>query len=1461
MTLLKKTALLLCMIMALLLIIMPAAGATTELHIVKYASDGETVLEETIKDYDWLEENLDVLGDGTTHYFLQGPVFEGDPWNPDEDVNLKDQGAVQGTDLADICDLVGGMSAGETVKIIADDGFSKTFPHSTVYNPAPRQGPIGITWYLDGDGYVPAYSSGMKVIFFADDGIFGVNDMKETFPEEYWYYYEPGIPTTTGLSVKYVEKIAIMSNEDAPEDDKETLFDDTLELQDETFPLESTSETTYDIDRLTPLGALDATGLDITVNDKSFGTKGILLLDGINEYLFDKTAGTTWICNVNDVTLDDFGSPDTDGLNIFKLEDGDIVEFYFGEKPVTPETATAYVRIEVSVGGGASDTLFDDELELQDETFQLESTSETTYDVKRLTPLGALDATGLDITVNDKSFGTKGILLLDGINEYLFDKTAGTTWICNVNDVTLDDFGSPDTDGLNIFELEDGDIVEFYFGEKPVIPETATAYVRIEVLVGGGGTPGDWILELEGELSDSIHKTYFENAIECSILPHGATYTDDDGNVWSGMPLWWLVGNVDDGNKHGSDAFNDDLAEQGYSIKVIAGDDYSINFQSAAVARNDNIIVANKLNGEPLPATIGEKNKPCFPLQLVGSDVSSGQKIGNIVKIELIGLPEPQTEWSITLDGAFRRTFTQSEFEEGVDCGHSNHWTDDEDNVWTGMPLWYLIAVVDDINADNHWKFNDTRAAEGYTVTVTADDGYSKSFASADIARNNDYIIANKVNAAPLDDHYPLRLVGSALTSGGQRVGNIASISISGLPEEPQSGEWILTLKGRQNTATISQSLFEGEAAQNAVTYDDGISVWTGIPLWRLAGLVDDDNMRGANFFNEELADTGYTVIVSSGGDSPYSKDFTSQEMAESKTNYIVANTVNGTAIPSNSFPLRLVGDGAKGSKSVGNIETIELTEFDTPTEAPVVRIVKYASDGVTIVDEVTKDYLWMKENLHVYGGENGVRLRFQGPTFDPNDLWNPAEDKNPGKVDEVVRGTSIKDLCDLIGGAPEGSEIILRASDGYVMKLNDTNLNSPLERQGEAIIAWWTERQGYVPEYSDGYRLFFNSPDGIFGADDMRTTLKEEYWHYYWSDGIQYPSAAGCSNKHISTIEIHTSAREDWTLILTGAISDTISRSYFESGKACALAGDSHYGIYTDGDGNVWSGMPLWTLVGWVDDENKHDFGSDPYRDDLADEGYNVTVIDYGPDGIKGTEDDFSATFHSTVVKRNNNIIVADEVNGQPLPADGEKPTWPLRLVGSDLTSGKQRVGSIDEIELTDLPSQIEADDLIQLREGWNFISVPKRLSNGNNTAQIFGSVDTMDRSIWEYNSAVKLWRAVKLTDQISPLNGFWIYSADECEIALLYDENPVQTPPTRELYKGWNAIGFSGLEPASARDTLLSLGDLWTQVIGYDSVNQKYETAIIRGGSGSYSDMKELYPTHGYWVYLTGNGELASL
>ena len=242
---------LLCAGVALLLLTLPVqATATTEVHVVKYASDEATILSETTVSYQWMEENLPVQGDGSTHYFFQGPIFEDawnevhpnetwdleeDKWNPSEDVNVlgKDLGAVKGTDVKDLCDLVGGMSGGDTVEIKASDGFYKRFPYSNVYEPDPRQGPMVVTWYTEDatesgeiSGYVPDdYSNGMRLVFLADaftnpwgKHVFGISDMRACLPEDYWHYYQyPDYPASTGYTVKYIDRILIYSTVEPPE--------------------------------------------------------------------------------------------------------------------------------------------------------------------------------------------------------------------------------------------------------------------------------------------------------------------------------------------------------------------------------------------------------------------------------------------------------------------------------------------------------------------------------------------------------------------------------------------------------------------------------------------------------------------------------------------------------------------------------------------------------------------------------------------------------------------------------------------------------------------------------------------------------------------------------------------------------------------------------------------------------------------------------------------------------------------------------------------------------------------------------------------------------------------------------------------------------------------------------------------------------------------------------------------
>jgi hypothetical protein len=143
----------------------------------------------------------------------------------------------------------------------------------------------------------------------------------------------------------------------------------------------------------------------------------------------------------------------------------------------------------------------------------------------------------------------------------------------------------------------------------------------------------EWTLVLRGALIEDLDRATFESGVNEQC--HGLNWTDSNNNVWTGMPLWLLIGRIDDGNVHVTNtsvrAFNDTLALQGYTVKVINGQGYSREFNSTRVIRNANIIVANRLNGAPLP-------EPYWPLRLVGSGLSSSEMLGNAVEIQIIFL-------------------------------------------------------------------------------------------------------------------------------------------------------------------------------------------------------------------------------------------------------------------------------------------------------------------------------------------------------------------------------------------------------------------------------------------------------------------------------------------------------------------------------------------------------------------------------------------------------------------------------------------------------------------------------------------------------------------------------------------------------------------------------------------------------------------------------------------------------
>ncbi|RPI39512.1 MAG: hypothetical protein EHM53_05475 [Methanoregulaceae archaeon] len=978
----------------------------------------------------------------------------------------------------------------------------------------------------------------------------------------------------------------------------------------------------------------------------------------------------------------------------------------------------------VAPATAATDTIFDGTVTLTpDATFDVVAyNSAVTYTVSETTPLGALRATGLSYGVTDKNYASSGALLLDNVGTYLRDKTNKIYWYAYVNDVYKDGFGNP-AGGLNLIELTDGDKVEYYYAPGISDPTDlatvkAAAIAAVKTVASTGVTPTDWSIVLAGAKTQTVTKAYFEDGLACSESGHQVFWTDGD-NTWGGVPLWVLVGMVDDNPDMGPlhFNFNDTIATKNYQVNVIGSDGTTATLDSARIARNNNIIVANTLNDAPLPLTT-PAGKPSWPLHLRGSDVLTGEQIGDIARIELTGLPEPSEGWTLKLIGDVTDIITQEEFEAAIAHGHTASYTETVTGaVYSGVPLWYLVGAVDDYETSDHWTFNDARAATNYAIEVrdldsesTPPDPYTVTFFSDVIAQNGDYIIADTKNGAKLPDgEYPLRLVGTPVEGktpgklGGKAVGEIDEIAIpSMVTPDPASGSYNLILKGKISDVLSQTEIEDGLACPESghlVTWTQQIKdtasgdviethTWSGIPLWFLGGWVDD---RKPHDFNTAQATAGYMIVVKA--KDGFSKSFSITDVAFSD-DYIVATMKDGEPLDS-GWPLQLVGDpltkiedgksGLLGGKSVKNIAEIELTEFgNLPAEAPKLHIVKYDSDGITILKEVTIDYHFMEDNLEVIG-DGTTHYKYQGLTLDPLDLWDPTETKgmNPPKVDNAIKGTKIRDLVDLVGGMGTGTDVIFIASDGYETKLGYSNIyTNPYvqSQQGDAVLAWYADGE-YVPEYGAGMRTFFTPADHVFGQWNMHEALDVKYWHFNTQGGVEYPSAAGTSNQNVVEIKVYSSPETDWELELDGTSiggkSILISKSYFEQALACQF--DSNHKVtYSDSKGRVWEGMPLWFLAGFVDDEDQH--SDTAFNDALAQDGYRIIVT--GSDGS-------SAEIDSREIIRNSDYIVANSLNGVHIAADDEN--WPLRLTGADVM-GTTSIKGIVKIQL--VPNETPAPE-----------------------------------------------------------------------------------------------------------------------------------------------------------------------
>jgi hypothetical protein len=288
-------------------------------------------------------------------------------------------------------------------------------------------------------------------------------------------------------------------------------------------------------------------------------------------------------------------------------------------------------------------------------------------------------------------------------------------------------------------------LVPNYDGESLALQPEASSQVSTD------RPQGSLLTVVRGEATQS----YTQEEIEALEQVTGAgTFTTSTNALYTatytGVPLTTFIGNVPGDT----------------TIRVTASDGYSMNYPASMLqdTSEGTWILAYQANGMYMPFDPGY-----LRIVQVGPDTphfSSSLSAKMVERIEVLGEYE---QYSLRLLGALERVFTRGELEAGVGCPcHTvtvSVTSRDVTSRYTGLPLWRLLAYVDDaayppLERGIHYEeehFNDELAAMAYVIELVAQDGYSQTVTSDLVTRDDRFIVALKKDGIfldPEDDGY-----------------------------------------------------------------------------------------------------------------------------------------------------------------------------------------------------------------------------------------------------------------------------------------------------------------------------------------------------------------------------------------------------------------------------------------------------------------------------------------------------------------------------------------------------------------------------------------------------------------------------------------------------------------------------------------------------------------------------------
>lgn len=322
-------------------------------------------------------------------------------------------------------------------------------------------------------------------------------------------------------------------------------------------------------------------------------------------------------------------------------------------------------------------------------------------------------------------------------------------------------------------------------------------------------------------------------------------------------------------------------------------------------------------------------------------------------------------------------------------------------------------------------------AKDGYAMTISYDQITNGDFITYDPGTGDEIkikdpltvIVAYEKEGKPLpeDSEGTLRLVvvsvkNNQVVDGHWSVKWVTQVAVKSLAQE-----WKLPLAG-----VISEDMDRGTfqscsapACHGKTWTDEKAQVWSGVPLWLLAGRVDDETKHNDDAYNDKLADQGYEVHVVAADGFEVALD---SVRIKRNDKIIVAYTVNNNPLDDKYFPLRLVGSDLQSKEMVGQIAKVKLLiGAAQPKPTAAATAAPGAAAGKTVLavtGAVDKELALTMDALKAVGV---VKLS--------------AEHPKKGKQD--YEGVRLNALLDQAKVKSSAAKLFFVSSDGYTVEVS----------------------------------------------------------------------------------------------------------------------------------------------------------------------------------------------------------------------------------------------------------------------------------------------------------------------------------------------------------------------------------------------------------------------------------------